>query len=49
MNKAVKWVIVVFIAWWVIKDPTAATSAVHKLGGIATQAASSVAQVLSSI
>jgi hypothetical protein len=44
-----KWVIVIFIGWWVIHDPGSAATAVQHLGGLATKAASSAAAVISSV
>lgn len=49
MSKVVKWTIVVFLAWWVIKDPTAAGAEVGKLAAFATHAAGSLATAISSI
>lgn len=49
MSKVVKWVIVVFVAWWVIKDPTAAGAEVGKLAALASHAAGSLATAISSI
>ena len=49
MSKPVKWLIVIFIAWWIIHDPTSASHGLGRLGALATQAANSAATVLSSI
>lgn len=47
--KPLTWVIVIFIAWWVIHDPGSAGTAVQHLGALATKAATSIATVLSSV
>jgi hypothetical protein len=49
VNRVVKWCLIVFAAWWVIKDPAAAGQFVHKAGTFATQAASSLASFVTSI
>jgi hypothetical protein len=49
MNRVVKWGLLAFAAWWVIKDPTAAGQFIHKAGALASQAASSLATLVSSI
>ena len=49
MSTPVKWLVFVFVAWWVIKDPTSAAHMVSRLGDFATHAAGSLTTVLSSI
>ena len=49
MNRVVKWGLIVFAAWLVIKDPHAAAHFVQKAGAFASQAASSFATFASSI
>lgn len=49
MDKIVKWGLLAFVAWWIIHDPGSAGAAVHKIGNLATQAATSLATLVSSI
>ena len=49
MSRIAKWALVAFAAWWVIKDPSSAGTAVSNLAGFATHAASSFASFISSI
>lgn len=49
MNRVVKWGLIGFAAWWAIKDPTAAGQFVHKAFALASQAAASLATLVSSI
>jgi hypothetical protein len=44
-----KWALIAFAAWWVIKDPSSAGTAVQHLAGFATTAATSFASFVSSI
>lgn len=43
------WVIVIFLAWWIIHDPSQAGAAIQKVAGLAVQAANSVATILGSL
>ena len=49
MSKIIKWGILIFVVWWVIKDPTAASAEAQKIAGFASQAATSLSAVVSSI
>ena len=49
MSTVVKWGLAAFAVWWVITQPSAAGAAVHHLATLATQAATSLATVISSI
>ena len=49
MNSVVKWLIVAFLAWWIIHDPAAVGAEVGRIGALASQAASSLSTVVSSI
>lgn len=49
MNKVVKWLIVAFAVWWVVKDPSGAAAAAHKAVAFGGQAANSLATLISSV
>ena len=49
MSTPVRWLLIVFVAWWVIKDPTSAAHMVSRIGDFATHAATSLTAALSSI
>lgn len=49
MSKGVKWLIIAFVVWWIVRDPTSAGAEVHNLAGFATQAAGSLSSFISSI
>ena len=49
MNKAVKWLIVAFVVWFVVKDPSGAATAAHKVLAFGGQAATSLAGFITSI
>jgi len=49
MKKIVGWVVVVFLAWYLITQPTAAGHAVHNLFSLLQHAGSSIATFLNSL
>ena len=49
MSRIAKWALIAFAAWWVIKDPSSAGTAVQHLAGFATTAATSFASFVSNI
>ena len=49
MSRSAKWLIVAFVVWWIVHDPTSAGAEVHNLAGFATQAAGSLSSFISSI
>ncbi|HET7245217.1 MAG TPA: hypothetical protein VFJ07_10325 [Streptosporangiaceae bacterium] len=49
LKKVAGWAVVVFLAWYLFTQPTAAGNAVHNLLNLLQQAGSSIATFLSSI
>jgi hypothetical protein len=49
IKKIVGWAVVVFLAWYLITQPTAAGHAVHNLFSVLQRAGSSVATFLNSL
>ena len=49
MNNFVKWGLIAFAVWWVVKDPTSAGHAASNFGDFLTRAATSLTTALSSI
>lgn len=49
MSRGVKWLIVAFVVWWIVRDPTSAGAEVRHIGSFATQVAAGLSQFMSSI
>ena len=49
LGNIVKWAIIVFVVWWVIKEPTHASHLVHNIGTLLTNAANGLSSFFTSI
>ena len=49
LSNILKWVVLAFIVWWVIQQPTSAAHLVHNIGSLLSQAAHGVSNFVTSI
>jgi hypothetical protein len=49
LGTIVKWLVVAFVVWWVIQEPTNAAHLVHNIGTLLTNAASGLSHFVASI
>ena len=45
----VGWLVIAFVVWWVIQEPTSAAHLVHNIGSLLSQAAHGVSNFVTSI
>jgi hypothetical protein len=49
LGNILKWAIVAFVVWWVIKEPTDAAHLVHNVGNLLSSAANGLSNFFTSI
>ena len=49
LSKIIGWLVVAFIVWWVIEEPTAAAHLVHNIGALLSDAAHGLSEFVASI
>jgi len=49
LGTILKWVLVAFVVWWVIQEPTNAAHLVHNIGTLLSSAANGLSHFVSSI
>jgi hypothetical protein len=49
LQDVLKWLIVAFIVWWVVQEPTNAAHLVHNIGTLLSSAANGLSHFVSSI
>jgi hypothetical protein len=49
MKQVLTWLIVAFLIWWVIQQPTSASHLVHNIGTLLSDAATGVSRFITSI
>jgi hypothetical protein len=49
MSRLIKWGVVAFAVWWIVKDPTSAGHAASNFGDFLTRAATSLTTAIASI
>jgi hypothetical protein len=49
LGDIVKWLIIAFVVWWIVQEPTNAAHLVHNIGTLLTSAANGLSHFVSSI
>ncbi len=49
LGDILKWVIIAFVVWWVIQQPTGAAHLVHNIGTLLSNAAAGLSHFVASI
>ena len=49
LGNIIKWLVIAFVVWWVIKEPTHASHLVHNIGTLLTNAANGLSSFFTSI
>jgi hypothetical protein len=49
MKQVLTWLIVAFLIWWVVQQPTSASHVVHNIGTLLSSTASGISRFITSI